>query len=774
MPGSVSVRWRFLLAFLGVSAFALLAAAAAMWAFLLLGRVVERTTERRAPAALASLELSRQAERIVAAAPALLAVATESAREEVASGIRLQLDGLEVLLVDLRGTAPNAAVLGAIEPAVAGLGRNLDALDALVAERLASAGHKEELLRRLSAAIVGAQRLVTPGILVLDSELAAWRRTGGTGEPLARAIAGFVPLQKAQLEIAAINDGLLKAAAAPAPADLPLLSFPLKRSLYALEALAPDLEPSLQGRFLERVHELGTLVAGSDSLPAARERELDVLGRGARLLAENATLSRGLTEAVDRLVAAGKADIAAAGSEARAVRRLSTVVLATVVLASLLSSGLIVWRYVDRDLVGRLKALSSSMLRIAGGDLAAPLPPASGDEIGRMAEALRVFRDTALEVEEQRLRERQVVLDTIDYGVMILDPALRVRIHNRAFVDLSGVGEDLLRTRPHFRQVMEAARAAGIYDVPDEGWKAYAGMRLAELAAGTVAPREWRLADGRVFEYQCVPLPDGGRMLTYFDLTRLKQAEAELRAAKEQAELASRAKSDFLAAMSHELRTPLNAIIGITEMLQEDAAEEGRTELEEPLGRILRAGRLLLELINEALDLAKIEAGKFELHLETVDLDALLEDVVETAEPLAEKNRNRLVLERPARLGRVVADPMRLRQIVLNLVSNACKFTEAGLVRLEVCRRPDGFVQLTVQDTGIGIAPERMDRLFREFSQAGTSGQHRDGGTGLGLAISRRLARLMGGDIAVESEPGRGSLFTVRVPARAVEPFETA
>jgi signal transduction histidine kinase len=272
------------------------------------------------------------------------------------------------------------------------------------------------------------------------------------------------------------------------------------------------------------------------------------------------------------------------------------------------------------------------------------------------------------------------------------------------------------------------------------------------------------MADGRVVEYQCVPLPDGGRMVTYFDLTRLKEAEAELRAAKEQAELASRAKSDFLASMSHELRTPLNAVIGIAEMLREDAADEGRGELDEPLGRILRAGKLLLQLINEILDLAKIEAGKLELQVEEVDLDALLEDVLDTARPLAERNRNRLVLERPAPLGRAATDPMRLRQVILNLLSNACKFTEAGTVTLGGRRGPDGAVVLAVRDTGIGIAVEEQARLFQEFSQAGAPGKPRYGGTGLGLAISRRLARLMDGDIAIESEPGKGSTFTVRLP----------
>ena len=768
-----SVRWRLLLAFLGISAFAVLAAAAAMWAFLELGQVVERTTGERAPAALASLELSRQAERVAAAAPALLAAPDETARAEVAAGIRLQLGTLETFLAQLRNTSPNATALGAIEPAVTGLRRNLDALDQVVAERLATARAKQVLLSRLSTAVVGAQRLVTPGIVYLDSQLAVWRRAGsahGSGADLAQAVAATVPLQKAQLEVAAMNDYLQKAAAAPSPANLPLLTFPLERSLNALEALASDLDPVLQARLLNRLRELDALVKGQDSIPTTRGRELDALARGERLLAENVALSRGLTEAVDQLVAAAKADIAVAGVEARDVRRFSTGVLAAVVLASLLSSTLIVWLYVDRNLVRRLKVLAESMLSIAGGELKAPLPAAGGDEIGRMAQALHSFRDTAVEVEEERLRERQVVLDTIDYGVLILDPDLRARIFNRAFVLLSGLDDATLRARPGFREIMERSRERGIYGVADSDWPDYVETRLAELRAGAIAPREWQLADGRVVEYQCVPLPDGGRLLTYFDLTRLKQTEDELRTAKERAELASRAKSDFLASMSHELRTPLNAIIGISEMLKEDAAEEGRTELDEPLGRVLKAGKLLLQLINEVLDLAKIEAGKLELHPEDTDLEALLRDTLGTAEPLAEKNRNRLVLDAPADLGRMVTDPMRLRQIVLNLLSNACRFTEDGTVTLIARRDPaEGgeWLRLAVRDTGIGIKPDQMPKLFQEFSQAGTPGKRRYGGTGLGLAISRRLARLMGGEIEVESEPERGSTFTVRLPATA-------
>ena len=540
MPKGVSVRGRLLFAFLGISSFAVLAAAASMWAFLELGRVVQRTTEENAPAALALLELSRQAERIAAGAPTLLAAPNEASRTKVVADIRAQLANLEAIRAKLHDSDASSD-FGQIKASVASLGSNLDALDKVVAEKLATAQKKAKLLNRLSTTVIGINRLVAPVVLVLDSELAAWKRAGGaeSEEVVARAAAGFVPLQKAQLEIAAFNDGLLKIAEAPSTGDLSILSIPLKRSLSALEAIASEFELSLRGRFLERVRELRTLAEGSEGLPAARQRELEALTRGERILAENAVLSRGLTEAVDRLVAGAELDIAAAGTESRRVRQVSTIALSTIVLASILSSTLIVWLYVDRRLIARLKALAGSMLRIAGGELHAPLPASGGDEIGRMAEALRVFRDTAVEVEEQRLRERQVVLDTIDYGVLILDQGLRVRMYNQAFVRLSGVDIEILQSNSHFRDVMDAARRAGVYnDVSSSDWEAYAEAQLAEIKGGLVAPREWRLPDGQTLEFQCVPLPDGGRMITYFDLTRLKKAEAELLArSKELADL---------------------------------------------------------------------------------------------------------------------------------------------------------------------------------------------------------------------------------------------
>ena len=230
----------------------------------------------------------------------------------------------------------------------------------------------------------------------------------------------------------------------------------------------------------------------------------------------------------------------------------------------------------------------------------------------------------------------------------------------------------------------------------------------------------------------------------------------------------SRHKSQFLANMSHELRTPMNAIIGVSEMLLEDAHELDREDEVEPLERILRAARHLLALINDILDLSKIEAGKMELHPEHFAIPPLVEEVAATVRPTAEKNGNAVRVECGADAGAMYADTTRVRQALLNLASNAVKFTEQGEVRITAARQAAAGgdrIVFAVSDTGIGMTPEQMSRLFQDFEQADASTTRRYGGTGLGLAITRRFCRMMGGDVTVQSTPGVGSTFTIELPA---------
>jgi two-component system, NtrC family, sensor kinase len=243
----------------------------------------------------------------------------------------------------------------------------------------------------------------------------------------------------------------------------------------------------------------------------------------------------------------------------------------------------------------------------------------------------------------------------------------------------------------------------------------------------------------------------------------------EIQDKSRQLALASENKSQFVSSMSHELRTPLNAIIGLTEMMYTNAARFGTEKAQEPLRRVHAAGTHLLGLINQVLDLSKIEAGKLELNQATVNLTQLIDEVIGTARQLAEQNKNRLVVEVSDDLGTLTVDPMRLRQILFNLLSNACKFTKDGEVKLRARRVADGrdWIELAVADSGIGMTAEQQTKLFEEFSQADASTAQRFGGTGLGLSITRKLARVMGGDVTVASELGKGSVFTVRLPSSA-------
>ncbi len=356
---------------------------------------------------------------------------------------------------------------------------------------------------------------------------------------------------------------------------------------------------------------------------------------------------------------------------------------------------------------------------------------------------------------------REQVIESMRDGVIVIDDSGVLVDLNRAAQQIIGAPAAQLTGRPAEQVLGDLLQAAGARnpDIPGQA-------EITVVREGTT----------RHYEWESVPLhgwrgQTRGQVITLHDITEIRRASRELERAKAAAEAASRAKSTFLANMSHELRTPLHSIIGFSELLQEEAQDQGNVQLHTDLGRIAAAGRRLHELLGDVLDLSKIEAGRIELYLESFDVADLVGEVMTTAQPLAQERGNVLRLECPDDIGRMLSDQAKVRQVLLNLLGNAAKFTERGTIVLSAARErntsADDWIRFEVSDTGIGISEEQMPNLFRAFAQADPAIAQQYGGTGLGLAISQRLCQALGGEITVTSQLGVGSTFTVRLPASA-------
>lgn len=388
----------------------------------------------------------------------------------------------------------------------------------------------------------------------------------------------------------------------------------------------------------------------------------------------------------------------------------------------------------------------------------APLP--DGGHISVVTDITAV-----VEAEEEAMR-RAAVLDTmlehIRHGICLFDCDRRIVAANRVAAQLLGCSPEVLRPG---RSLEELARLldprSGGEGAPD------VSLLVPDPSVPTVT---WHTRpDQRILEVRSDPTPDGGFVLTWTDVTEQKTAEAALRRAADEAEAASRAKSQFLATMSHELRTPLNAVIGFSEALLHETARRDPARIEEYASAINEAGRHLLALINDILDVARIEAGRLDLAEDTVDLLRVAEAARRLLEPAARTAGVALSLALDPAFPLVRGDERRLRQVLLNLLSNAVKFTRAGgSVRIEGGRTADGGVELRVIDTGIGIAKADLERIFQPFTQVDSSLARRYSGSGLGLFLSRALMVAHGGTLQLASEPGRGTTAVLSLPAERV------
>jgi adenylate cyclase len=443
----------------------------------------------------------------------------------------------------------------------------------------------------------------------------------------------------------------------------------------------------------------------------------------------------------------------------------------------ILAIGILLTFAILRSISAPLRHLVGAIDGLNAGNLSVPIPPPGRDEIGAMARTLALFRDSLgernrLEAEAEAQRKTiGTALATISEGFVLYDAEDRIAQFNDQFRAIYPGLSDVIKPGTTFRQILDAVVSRSLIDLGNRAPQEWIAERMA-LRARSDGFAEYKYGD-RYIRISERRIHGGGMVAVYSDITELKQHNLELEQARELSEVANQTKSQFLANMSHELRTPLNAIIGYSEILQEDMTDSGQEQLVPDLKKIEGAGRHLLGLINDILDLSKVEAGKMEVFIEEVDMASLLEEVRAIISPLIVKNGNALEVRLGNQIGSMRTDRTKVKQSLLNVLSNANKFTDRGKLTV-IVERLASSVQITISDTGIGMSEEQLGRLFQAFSQADASTTKKFGGTGLGLAITRHFCRLLGGDITVSSRVGEGSTFRIVLPDQPAQPDQAA
>ncbi len=540
------VRGRLLLSFVGISGFAVLSAAAAMYSFFEVQRVLDKITEQRVPTALAALELSARVERVVAETPALLAANTPHERLEIWSKLGSEVEEIDTLLLLLRNRGFAADALVSLQNVLDPLRSNLLSLNTLAGERIVLADRKAILLDEMLKAHEDTLAVLGPWItnvnndvqrlrpVVDDASLSAEERSTAESELIA-PLTLLASLQQILQEVTETHESLVQTASAEKHERLDLLMLGAQWSMESLGTLATAVGTQPRQLVLAEVKRFRRFVDGENSIPSLRARELTILANGADVLRENARLSLELTESVELLVRGTKLDISEATSQARAVQTGSSITLILIVALSLASSVLIVWLYVGRNLIARLTSLSDSMLAISGGNLRATLPPTGNDEIGRMAAALTVFRDTAVEVEGKNLRQiaeaRQRLIDAIENiseGFSFYDKDDRLVLSNRRLREMLYPGlEDTVKPGTSFATTIRNAAEGGLIRDAEGQIEEWIDGRM-ERHRNPRGAFVQRRSDGRWIEVTEHKTSEGGTVAIYADITERKRAETAL------------------------------------------------------------------------------------------------------------------------------------------------------------------------------------------------------------------------------------------------------
>ncbi|NNU80134.1 HAMP domain-containing protein [Halovulum dunhuangense] len=773
---SGGLRRRLMAAFVGLSTLVVIAAAIAVLSLWMNRQEHGRISRQSIPIATTALDLTRVAQGIVDTVPELVAADTVPAQTALTGQLESRVTRLDALLEEMRNYEVDPQSAASIERAASLFGGNIAAINRLVSARIATRTAFDDQL----AVALGA----IDAILGIIEETTADRREG-----LARAL-------EADPTIIAQRLRLLHARAQARELALVLQSLRERDAAQGIEAATTALEAiravredvpaadreALAGH-LERLEEV---VVGARSLSRQRSFELQLDAASAQALTENDDLAERFAGAVNRMIQAAKEDVALANQRADRVQLTAFWMLSLVVAATLLSSFLIVRYYVYRNILARLTALTSSMMAIAGGNLSARIPEPTRDELGAMAAALRVFRDTAVDVRDSNLREIQETrsrlyhaIENIQEGFALFDADDRLTLSNAQFGRLLLGEAGRARGGEGYDAIME--RMVTCLALPREDGLAWGDVIHAHHAApeGTqiiaLSGERWIGATERRTD-------DGGTVMVVTDLTAIKRHENELDTLVAQLQKASAAKSSFIANVSHELRTPLTAVLGFAQIVQsrlenvllpkipadDPATVRAIGQVRDNIGIMIQEGQRLTKMINDILDLEKIEAGQMVWDIEPLDMGSVIRQAAAATNSLYSAKGLEFHVSIAPDLPPVAGDRDRLVQVVINLISNAVKFTARGHVACSAMPGDGPFVSVSVSDTGIGISPADQLEVFDKFRQVGDTLTEKPTGTGLGLPICREIVEHLGGTITVESMPGFGSTFTFQLPvARA-------